>query len=290
MSTSHNEPSTATFGPRQRGVPAAQACAVGCERGVPAAHACAVGCERSGPVGKPSRRTTRLRVLVADERGRSVPAHGLASWLRRVAPAKARGTVSIALVSDDRIRALNRRYRGKDGPTDVLSFPSSPPENSSPRRTRRTKRLKPFLSSASSVSPVVESFLGDIVIARGVAKRQARDAGHGEATELRVLALHGLLHLLGYDHECDDGRMRRVEERLRRRGGLDEGLIRRRSVSGYTRSQRPRPERAQQRERAERGWGPASIQKSREGVDGGGGAPRRKKRSRPRAVKKRRAA
>jgi probable rRNA maturation factor len=69
--------------------------------------------------------------------------------------------------------------------------------------------------------------LGEIVIARGVARRQARAAGHSESMELRVLALHGLLHLLGYDHEADDGRMRRVERRLRRKGGLREGLIER---------------------------------------------------------------
>ena len=70
--------------------------------------------------------------------------------------------------------------------------------------------------------------LGDIVIARGVARRQAREAGHADATELRVLALHGLLHLLGYDHESDDdGRMARVEARLRRKGGLRDGLIER---------------------------------------------------------------
>jgi len=77
------------------------------------------------------------------------------------------------------------------------------------------------------VSPVVESFLGDIVIARGVARRQARVAGHSELDELRLLALHGLLHLLGYDHERDDGRMLLAERRLRRRGGLREGLIER---------------------------------------------------------------
>jgi probable rRNA maturation factor len=69
--------------------------------------------------------------------------------------------------------------------------------------------------------------LGDIVIATGVAKRQAREAGHSPQTELRVLALHGLLHLLGYDHDGGDGRMARVEARLRRKGGLQAGLIER---------------------------------------------------------------
>ncbi len=85
-----------------------------------------------------------------------------------------------------------------------------------------------MFTSASSVSSVVKKFLGDIVIARGVARRQARDAGHPESTELRVLALHGLLHLLGYDHERDTGAMARLERRLRRKGGLREGLIERR--------------------------------------------------------------
>ena len=77
-------------------------------------------------------------------------------------------------------------------------------------------------------------FWGDIVIARGVARRQAREARHSEAIELRVLALHGLLHLIGYDHERDDGRMRRVEQRLRRKGRLREGLIERAGESRTT--------------------------------------------------------
>jgi probable rRNA maturation factor len=149
---------------------------------------------------------SRLRVLVADGRGRSVAVPGLAAWLRRVAPARARGIVSVALVSDRRVRELNRAYRRKDYATDVLSFPTSP---------------------ASPESLVPSRFLGDIVIARGVARRQARDARHSEQTELRVLALHGLLHLLGYDHERDAGRMARVERRLRLKGGLREGLIER---------------------------------------------------------------
>jgi probable rRNA maturation factor len=144
-----------------------------------------------------------LHVVVGDARGRPVRITGLSSWLRRVAPAGARGQVSIALVSDQRIRALNRAYGRKDYATDVLSFPSEP----------------------LALSP--EPFLGEIVIARGVARRQARDARHSELTELRVLALHGLLHLLGYDHERDGGEMRRAERRLRRKGGLREGLIER---------------------------------------------------------------
>ena len=127
-------------------------------------------------------------------------APGLARWLQSVAPARARGILSIAVVPDARVRTLNRQYRKKDTPTDVLSFPAE--------------------------DPIV---LGDIVIAAGVARRQARDAGHGLPTELRILALHGLLHLLGYDHERDDGRMGRLERRLRRKGGLREGLIERAS-------------------------------------------------------------
>ncbi len=147
----------------------------------------------------------RLRVFIADEHGRPVAAAGLAAWLRRIAPARARGVVSVALVSDRKVRALNRTYRHKDYATDVLSFGQAP---------------SPKLRGPSP-------FLGDIVIARGVARRQAREARHSEQTELKILALHGLLHLLGYDHELDDGRMLRVERRLRRSGGLSEGLIER---------------------------------------------------------------
>ncbi|MGH9312377.1 MAG: rRNA maturation RNase YbeY [Vicinamibacterales bacterium] len=69
--------------------------------------------------------------------------------------------------------------------------------------------------------------LGDIVIARGVAGRQARFYGHPVAAELKILALHGLLHLLGYDHETDRGQMAQLEQRLRRKGGLREGLTER---------------------------------------------------------------
>ena len=144
----------------------------------------------------------RLRVLVADEKGRRVSAPGVSRWLARVAPRSARGEVGVALVSNARVRALNRKYRRRDYTTDVLSFPN--PE-----------------------SLIPHPYLGDIVIATGVARRQARKAGHSELTELRVLALHGLLHLLGYDHERDRGAMAKLERTLRRKGGLREGLIER---------------------------------------------------------------
>jgi probable rRNA maturation factor len=147
----------------------------------------------------------RLRVVVTDGAGRPVRDGGLAAWLSSVAPARASGEVAIALVSDARIRALNRRYRRKDRATDVLSF--SPAPGSRP----------------------LASGLGDIVIATGVARRQAKEAGHSTQAELRVLALHGLLHLLGYDHHHirDERRMARAEARLRRKGGLRSGLIER---------------------------------------------------------------
>jgi probable rRNA maturation factor len=116
----------------------------------------------------------------------------------------------VALVSDARIRDLNRRYRRLDKSTDVLSFPNA----------ERT---------ANSAQRTANGGWGDIVIATGVARRQAKEAGHSLQAELRVLALHGLLHLLGYDHHSRDdrGRMARVEARLRRKGGLRAGLIER---------------------------------------------------------------
>ena len=140
----------------------------------------------------------RLRVSVATPDAADAATRGLGRWLAKVAPAKARGDLSVAIVSDRRMRALNRQFRGKDAVTDVLSFPSDD-----------------------------RGFMGDIVIAAGVAKRQAKDAGHSLPTELKVLALHGLLHLLGYDHDGDDGRMAAVEMRLRKKAGLKEGLIER---------------------------------------------------------------
>jgi probable rRNA maturation factor len=188
----------------------------------------------------------RLTVVVSDERGRPVRVRGLASWLRRVAPARARGTLGVALVSDARIRALNRTYRREDYATDVLSFPAERESRPSQPASRANPESRPSRASGRPEpverripNPGAYPFLGDVVIARGVARRQARRAGHGETTELRVLALHGLLHLLGYDHERDNGRMAREEMRLRRKGGLRDGLIERAAAArGSTSSPR----------------------------------------------------
>jgi probable rRNA maturation factor len=147
---------------------------------------------------QPAVRPKRSRLTVDVVAPSNLRAPGLGAWLSSVAPAGARGAVTVAVVSDARVRTLNQRYRRKLRVTDVLSFPADDP-----------------------------GYLGDIVIAAGVARRQARQAGHTIQTELRVLALHGLLHLLGYDHERDNGRMARIEARLRSRGGLREGLIER---------------------------------------------------------------
>ena len=152
----------------------------------------------------PRKGAAHLRVSVTDGRGRRVPDGGLGRWLSGVAPATARGEVAIALVTDARMRVLNRSYRHKDFATDVLSF-----------------------EGARRGAGAEDQGLGDLVIARGVAARQAREAGHSFQTELRVLALHGLLHLLGYDHDDanDKGAMARTEARLRKKGGLKAGLI-----------------------------------------------------------------
>jgi probable rRNA maturation factor len=117
--------------------------------------------------------------------------------------------MTVALISDARMRALNRQYRGMDYATDVLSFPFAKSRDSNPR------------------PPASSPHLGDIVIAKGVAQRQARAAGHDRTEELRILALHGLLHLLGYDHERDSGQMARLERKLRQKGGLREALTER---------------------------------------------------------------
>jgi len=157
-----------------------------------------------------------LRVTVVEDRAGASGVRGLGSWLARTAPRSARGEVTIAIVPDAKMRALNRRFRGKDKVTDVLSFPAEETGTGvgfPPVEGKRPSRL----------------FIGEIVIAGGLAGRQARSLDHPLGVELRILSLHGLLHLLGYDHEVDNGEMARAEARLRRRAGLPAGLIARSS-------------------------------------------------------------
>jgi probable rRNA maturation factor len=132
-----------------------------------------------------------LDVVILDRlRRRRVSPARLRRVLRGAAAAlRVRGEVSLVLAGDRLLHRLNRDYRGKDRPTDVLSFPGEGGE----------------------------AGLGDIVISVETAERNARGLGRTLGQELDVLALHGFLHVLGHDHETDDGAMDRLEGRLRRR-------------------------------------------------------------------------
>lgn len=134
--------------------------------------------------------------VVNRQRSRKVATAPLRRFLGRIreaVPTRGAG-VAVALVSDGAMRGMNRAFRGQDRTTDVLSFPSDGPDH-----------------------------LGDIAISVPRAAAQAREAGHPLSRELRVLLLHGYLHLAGYDHETDGGTMmrlqRRLETRLLGRGG-----------------------------------------------------------------------
>ena len=115
--------------------------------------------------------------------------------------------VTIALVSDAEIARMNETFRKKKGPTDVLSFPAA---------GGRRPRSLPRASHKGEAGELV----GDIAIAPATARRYARKHGRTLPIELRVLILHGVLHLMGYDHETDRGEMDRVERKLRKRFGL----------------------------------------------------------------------
>jgi probable rRNA maturation factor len=108
-------------------------------------------------------------------------------------------SIAIAFVTDAEIARLNKIYRKKNKPTDVLSFPSQ-------HSAKRPNKMK---------------FLGDIAIAPAVARHYAKKNGRTLQSEICVLILHGILHLLGYDHETDRGQMDRVEHKLRRKLGLE---------------------------------------------------------------------
>ncbi len=123
-------------------------------------------------------------------------------------------SLTICLVTDAEIARWNGAYRSKKRPTDVLSFPVD--ENAGHANRRKVKlRARGGPPSADS-----SKYIGDIAIAPAVALRNSRELGRTLNEELRILILHGMLHLMGYDHEADNGEMDRREQRLRRALGL----------------------------------------------------------------------
>jgi probable rRNA maturation factor len=120
--------------------------------------------------------------------------------------------VTVCLVSDAEIARMNEAYRKKKGPTDVLSFPEV--KRRAPVSLRRARKW------SSPGDAQRRQFLGDVAISPATARRNAKQQGRELGGELQILILHGVLHLLGYDHETDGGEMDRVERRLRRRLGL----------------------------------------------------------------------
>jgi len=118
---------------------------------------------------------------------------------RRAAGLK--GAINVLLTSSAEMKSLNRRFRGKDKPTDVLSFPAEPTAQ--------------------------KQIAGEIAIAAEIATKNAHALGHSPAEEVKILVLHGILHLRGYDHECDNGQMARREKQLRSKLHLPLGLIER---------------------------------------------------------------
>jgi len=119
--------------------------------------------------------------------------------------------VTVCLVSDAEIAGMNQSFRKKRGPTDVLSFPAV-------KLRKPTQSRRPTAAAVSLDSDATS--LGDIAIAPAVAKRNAKNYGRTLPAELKILILHGVLHLLGFDHEADRGEMDRTEKKLRRRLGL----------------------------------------------------------------------
>lgn len=154
------------------------------------------------PPAATSKRAPSTSSAAMDRSSRVPSARNLTRFLHQAqAVVRLRGQVSVLLTTDQKIRRLNRKFRGKDKATDVLSFPA--PE------------------------AVAREVAGDLAVSVPTALRQAREQGHTLAAELKVLILHGLLHLAGYDHERDNGEMARRERRLRGRLGLPQGLIER---------------------------------------------------------------
>jgi len=144
--------------------------------------------------------------------------------LRARRAVRIKGTVDVLITSSGAMRALNQRFRGKNKPTDVLSFPSVASGASESRHNFSANR---------------RPFAGEIAISADIALDNARRLGHSGALEVKVLVLHGILHLAGFDHERDNGRMARKEASLRRTLRLPSSLTER-SETGRVQSAKVR--------------------------------------------------
>jgi probable rRNA maturation factor len=151
----------------------------------------------------PAPRTTSVKRMADSCKNLRLPtARTLTRFLAEAQSAvRLKGEVTVLLTTDAAIRKLNRQFRHKDKPTDVLSFP------------------------AEGIG--AEKIAGDLAISAPTARKQAVEQGHSLSTEIKILILHGLLHLAGHDHESDNGQMARRERLLRVRLGLPQGLIER---------------------------------------------------------------
>ena len=139
------------------------------------------------------------------------------------------GEVNILLTTDAEMQRLNQQFRGKDKPTDVLSFPHAAAFDRAPAAGARRgpRQAGGWLAGAGQRVPVSNHAGGDIAVSLQTAQAQAAEQGHSLLTEIKVLILHGMLHLAGHDHERDGGQMRRLEQRLRSELRLPSGLIER---------------------------------------------------------------
>jgi len=169
----------------------------------------------------PSSSFWNVPVVILEKKVRGASAASLARFAGRAQRAAGlRGRVSILVTGSAELRRLNRRYRGKDKPTDVLSFTAD---------GVRASRPHPHVADGVRANRPYLRMAGDIAISAEVAAENARRFGHSAAAEVKVLILHGLLHLAGLDHDDprDRGRMSRREEKLRRRLGLPGSLLQR---------------------------------------------------------------
>jgi probable rRNA maturation factor len=155
--------------------------------------------EKNGEALTP--KVARETLVIVQTRVAGLSDDALAKFVTRASRVSGlRAAVNVLITSSRELRVLNSRFRGKDRPTDVLSFP-------------------PLLRS--------NRFAGDIAIAADIAVQNARRLGHSATEEIKILVLHGVLHLAGYDHEHDRGEMASKEQSMRRQLGLREGLLER---------------------------------------------------------------